>query len=102
MQRNNEHLQTNSSAASFLKSVTTSCKVLGHSAEAAKDAQKKLYALSDRFGPHNIFFTVTPDDECNFRVQMYANQGNEIKLPAADCSDSECIHDFELRCKKRI
>ena len=38
MQRNNEPLQTNSSAASFLKSVTTSCKVLGHFAEAAKDA----------------------------------------------------------------
>ena len=102
MQRNNEPLQTNSSAASFLKSVTTSCKVLGHSAEAAKDARKKLYALSDHFGPHSIFFTVTPDDECNFRVRMYANQGKEIQLPAPDCTDSECIQDFDLRCNKRI
>ncbi len=48
MQRHNEPFQTNSSAASFLKSVTTSCKVLGHSAEAAKDATK-LYALGDHF-----------------------------------------------------
>ena len=40
MQRHNEHLQIHSSAASFLKSDITSCKVLGHSAEAAKNAQK--------------------------------------------------------------
>ena len=38
MKKNNEPLQTNSSVASFLKLVTTSCKVLRHSAEAAKDA----------------------------------------------------------------
>ena len=73
MQKNNKPLQTNSSAASFLKSVTTSCKVLGHSAEAAKDSRKIFYALSDHFGPHSIFFTVTPDDECNFCMRMYAN-----------------------------
>jgi hypothetical protein len=65
MQKYYEPIQTNPSAASFLKSVTTSCKVLGHTAEATKDAQKRLYVLSDCFGPHRIF-TVTPDDECNF------------------------------------
>ena len=40
MQKNNEPLQTNSSAASFLKSVTTSCKVLGHSTELQKMLEK--------------------------------------------------------------
>ena len=33
---------------------------------------------------------------------MYANQGKEIQLPAPDYTDSECIQDFDLRCKKRI
>ena len=64
-----------------MKSVTSSCKILGHTAEAAKEARKKVYALSDYFGPHSIFFTVTPDDECNFRVQMNANQRKEIVIP---------------------
>ena len=82
--------------------MTTSCKVFGHTTEAARDARKKLYALSDRFGPHSIFFTVTPDDECSYRVRMYANQGKEITLPSPDCSDSECIQDFELRYRKRM
>ena len=56
MQAHNEPLQTNSTAASFLKSVTTSCKVLGHTVEAALETRKKLYALSDHFGPHSIFY----------------------------------------------
>ncbi len=63
---------------------------------------KKLYAFSDPFDPHSLFFTVTPDDECNLCVQMHGNKGNGIKLPAVDCTDSECIQDFDLRCKKRI
>lgn len=75
-----EHLQATSMATSFLKSVTTSCKVLGHTAEAAKEARRKLYALSDYFGPHSLFFTVTPDDKCSFRFRMYVNKGREIKF----------------------
>ena len=46
-------------------------------------------ALSDHFGPHSIFFIVIPDDECNFCVSRYANQGNEIQIMAPDCIDSE-------------
>jgi hypothetical protein len=52
MEANNESLETNSTVASFLKSATTSCKVLGHTAEAMKDAMKKLYVLRDYFRPH--------------------------------------------------
>jgi hypothetical protein len=43
------------------------------------------------------FFSVTPDDEYDFRAQMYVNQGKEIKIPSRDCSEAECIYDFELR-----
>mgnify|MGYP006194651551 CR=1 FL=1 len=55
MQESNELLERTSTAASFLKSVTTSCKVLGHTVKAAKKARKKVYALSEFFGPHSIF-----------------------------------------------
>jgi hypothetical protein len=33
---------------------------------------------------------------------MYANQGKEIDIPEVDCSESDCISDFELRYKKRL
>ena len=102
LQDNNEPVTVRSEAESFLHSVTSSCKSIGHTAEAAKDARKKCYALSDRFGPHSIFFTVTPDDECSFRVRLYANQGKSIYVPKVNCAESECIADFELRAKTRL
>lgn len=102
MQENNEPLQEHSTGTSFLKRVTASCKVMGHTTEAAKDARRKVYALTERFGTHSLFFTVTPDDECTFRVRMYANLGKPIKIPRSDCSDAECIADFTLRKEKRL
>ena len=60
-----------------------------------------VYTLSDFFDPHIIFFTVTPDDECNFRVRMYVNQGKEIIIQTIDCNEADCISGFELRQKKR-
>ena len=55
-----------------------------HTKEAAVEARKKVYAMTDRFGPHSIFFTVTPDDECTFRVRMFAAQGEKIHIPGVD------------------
>lgn len=97
----NESLNVSGCAADFLKSVTTSCKVLGHTTQAAKDARRKMYALTERFGPHSIFLTVTPDDECTFKVRMYSLQGKPVNLPSVDCSDEDCFLDFLMRTKTR-
>lgn len=43
---------------------------------------------------------MTQDDECNLDVHLYAKQGNEINLSAADCSDSECIQDWTAMQEK--
>lgn len=100
-QQNNLPLTSTTTAATFLKSISTSCKVLGHTTEAAKEARRNVYALTEYFGAHSIFFTVTPDDECTFTVRMYANNGEKIKLPKCDCTEEECIADFKLRSKTR-
>lgn len=97
----NEPLIANNCGTNFLKSVTTSCKVLGHTTEAAKDARRKMYALTERFGPHSIFLTITPDDQCTFVVRMYVASGTVIELPTPNCSDNECFLDFQLRAKIR-
>ena len=102
LQGSNQPISATSEAESFLTSVTSSCKSIGHTAEAAKEARKKCYALGDRFGPHSIFFTVTPDDECSFNVRMYANNGKHIYVPQPDCSESECVADFNVRAKTRL
>ena len=38
---NTDNRVSNNDSVSFLKSVTMSCKVFGHTTEAAKDARKK-------------------------------------------------------------
>jgi hypothetical protein len=86
---------------SFLKSVTTSCKVHGHTTEAAKEARRMVYAMSERYGAHSVFLTVTPDDQCCFRVRMYASNGEEIDIPSPDCSEARCIADFVCREETR-
>ena len=100
-QENNLPLNTSTTAGNFLKSISTSCKVLGHTTEAAKEARRKVYALTEFFGAHSIFFTVTPDDECTFVVRMYANSGEKIYVPGCDCNEEDCIADFKLRAKNR-
>ena len=92
---------TNNCASAFLKSVTTSCKVLGHTTEAAKEARRKVYAMTERYGSHSIMFTVTPCDECTFKVSMYANEGEVLKIPSCDCEETKCIQNFYLRAKMR-
>lgn len=84
-----------------MKSVTTSCKVLGHTTEAAREARRKVYAMSERHGAHSIFLTVTPDDQCCFRVRMYASNGDDIDVPSPDCSEDRCIADFVCREETR-
>ena len=89
-------------AIHFLKSVTTSCKVLGHTTEATKEARRKVYAMSERFGSHSIFLTITPDDQCCFKVRLFASNGEEIKIPSLNCLEGECLEDFSKREEKRI
>lgn len=67
-------------ADQLLKDVTTSSKSIGHSAEAAKDALRNALALSDYFGCHAIFATVTPDDLCTFRVRLRVHAGEKVSI----------------------
>ena len=65
-------------ASKFLRAVQTSCRAMGHTKEAAEYARRKCFALQDFFGMHSLFFTITPDDECGFRVSLYANSGTGV------------------------
>ena len=73
-------LHTSSTATSYLKSATTSHKVLRHTPEAAKESRRRLYALSKYFGPHSLFFTVTPDAEYSFRLECMPIKGERSKF----------------------
>jgi hypothetical protein len=57
---------TNNSVQHIVKSITTSCKSLGHTTEASQDARKHQFAIMDYFGLNGLFLTITPDDKCSF------------------------------------
>jgi hypothetical protein len=83
-----DDFKANAPSAKFdelMKGVSTSCKALGHSPEAAKFARRCCFALVDYFGLNSLFLTITPCDECSFRVRLYAysNQWVSTKLPVA-------------------
>jgi hypothetical protein len=63
---------------SVIKSITTSCKSLGYTAEAAAAARRRQFAMMDFFGLNSLFLTITPDDECSFRVRLYADPDKSV------------------------
>jgi hypothetical protein len=50
----------------FLKAISTTCKAMGHTEQAAKDARQCCFAMLDYFGLNSLFLSTTPDNECSF------------------------------------
>jgi hypothetical protein len=68
--KNNDQL--NATTKSFLRTISTTCKAMGHTEQAAKDARRRCFAMLDFFGLNSLFMSTTPDDECNLRVKLYS------------------------------
>jgi hypothetical protein len=56
----------------LLKCIKTSCVPIGYTNEAAAEARNKMFALWMTFGPPAALFTVSPCDECSFKMQLFA------------------------------
>ncbi|KAL7525509.1 hypothetical protein ACHAXR_005955, partial [Thalassiosira sp. AJA248-18] len=109
---------TDPTTKQFFKSISASCKAMGHTPEAAQFARRCCFAMQDYFGLNSVFITISPCDECSFRVRLYAmadksGRGNdwnkpysncgsgECRLPTPGLTQKECIADFTLRKKIR-
>ncbi len=69
-ENNTDNLHENTKG--LFKAISTSCKAMGHTAEVAKYARRCCFAMLDYYGLHSLILTTTPDDECSFRVRLYA------------------------------
>ncbi|EJK72421.1 hypothetical protein THAOC_06050, partial [Thalassiosira oceanica] len=93
---------TKSTAKQVLKTVQTTSRGNGLSPEAVKTARTKSYAFQTYFGLHAIFLSISPDDENDFRIRLFACPGVDHPLPSAEnMTDEDCILDFVLRKKQR-
>jgi hypothetical protein len=81
--------------------VSAACKSIPYSDEAAKEARAKLFSMWYTFGPPAVFFTISPGDECSFRIKLYLNLKMDM-LPQPTSDESDLIADFHFRSKLRI
>ena len=95
-------IEDSSVAARFLKESVASCSAVGYTSAAAKANRRIMYAFCDAFGIPGVFFSLSPCDECAFRVRLWANAGSQMKMPSLDSDDAECIADFQIRKKTRL
>ena len=70
----------NATTKCFLKAISTSCKAMGHTEQAAKDARRRCFAILDYFGLNSLFLSTTPDNECSFRVRLYCTPKYWVRL----------------------
>ena len=82
-------------------SITASCKNLPHCDESAKEARAKLFSMWYSFGPPAVFFTISPGDDCCFRIKLCVNLKMQL-LPQYEMDENELIADMLLRSKMRI
>jgi hypothetical protein len=71
-----DHL--NSNTRGLLKAISTSCRAMGHTKEAAKYARGCCFAMLDHYRLNSLFLSTTPDDECSFRVRLYCKHQNWV------------------------
>jgi hypothetical protein len=67
---NKDNLHENTKG--LLKAISTSCKAMGHTDKAAKYAGNYCFTMLDYYRMNSLYLTTTPDDECSFRVRLYA------------------------------
>jgi len=99
--RDNEMSATGVSG-NFLRAVTTSCRPVAYSSEAAAHARRQLMAYCDFFGLPSLFVSMSPDDAMAFRIKLYARSKEEQSLPSLSWTDDECILDFDYRKQTRL
>ena len=75
-----EYTIRNPSVERMMKAISTSCRALGHTAEADKAARKCCFSMMDHFGVNSLFLTITPCDECSFRVRLYCKPGHSVSI----------------------
>jgi hypothetical protein len=82
---NKDHLSKNTQE-DLLKAIKTSCKAIRHTDEAVKYARRCCFAMLDYYRLNSLFLTTTPDNECSFRLRLYAKPCDWVSAFGANYS----------------
>jgi hypothetical protein len=88
-------------AAQYLQSIEAMCRSLPHTNEASAEARRIYFSFLMKFGLPCIFLTITPDDQRNYRIVVYALPEGKIdafgKVDVNDLTQEEIMADFKVR-----
>jgi hypothetical protein len=73
---NNKTDHLNSNTRGLLKAISTSCRAMGHTEEAAKYTRWCYFAMLDHYRLNSLFLSTTPDVEFSFKVMLYCKTQN--------------------------
>ena len=73
---------------------------MAHTVGASKKARQNMYSYIMRFGMPAIMFTITSEDNVNFRIRIYANTDEGEKPPPSIYSNDNVLRDFVVECKE--
>ena len=65
------NMEIGGSSSQLIHTVTAACKSIPYTDEAAKETRAKLFSMWYTFGPPAAFFTISPGDDCSFRIQLF-------------------------------
>ena len=83
----------------FLRRLQSTSSALPHSAAAAKNARQKMFAYIAKFGLPSVLYTITPDDNVNFRVRILCSGAEGEQMPPDFERPVEELVDFVLDCQ---
>jgi hypothetical protein len=66
-------VESQRSTNSLIHILTAACRCLPYCDETAKEGRAKLFSMWYSFEPPSLFFTISPGDECSFRVKLFTN-----------------------------
>jgi hypothetical protein len=64
----------------LLKAMSTSCRAMGHTKEAAKFVRRCCFVMLDYYELNSLFLSTTLDDKCSFQVRLYSKPQNWVSL----------------------
>lgn len=87
----------------FLSKLKAVTGCMGHTEQAAKQARRSMFCMIAHFGLPSCLFTITPNDDINFRIKIMSMNKTDYKdlnyedPPSLDSSD-EVLSEFVIDC----
>lgn len=83
----------------FIKKLRAITGVMSNSVQSAHLARKRMFSMIAKFGSPSLLFTITPDDNNNFRIKIMSHGKTGSKDPPPMTSSDEILKEFVVDCE---